>query len=72
MKLESEMKDKYDFSKGERGKFYSPNAVFKFPLYLEPDVDDYMSKLAERKGVDVQALVNEWLRSNIQLVESAQ
>lgn len=72
MKLESEMKDKYDFSKGERGKFYNPKAVFKFPLYLEPDVDAYMTKLAERKGVDVQALVNEWLRSNIQLVKSAQ
>ncbi|MBX3016153.1 MAG: hypothetical protein KF832_31820 [Caldilineaceae bacterium] len=72
MKLESEMKDKYDFSKGERGKFYNPNAVFKFPLYLEPDVDAYMTKLAERKGVDVQALVNEWLRSSIQLVKSAQ
>lgn len=72
MKLEAEMKDKYDFSKGERGKFYNPNAVFKFPLYLEPDVDAYMTKLAERKGVDVQVLVNEWLRSNIQLVKSAQ
>lgn len=47
-------------------------AVFKFPLYLEPDVDDYMSRLAERKGVDMQVLVNEWLRSNIQLVESVQ
>lgn len=66
------MKEQYDFSKGERGKFYSPNAVFKFPLYLEPDVDDYMTKLAERKGVDVQVLINEWLRSNIQLVESVQ
>lgn len=72
MKPESEMKDKYDFSKGERGKFYNPKAVFKFPLYLEPDVDAYMTKLAERKGVDVQVLVNEWLRSNIQLVKSAQ
>ncbi|MCB0124314.1 MAG: hypothetical protein KDE58_18790 [Caldilineaceae bacterium] len=66
------MKDKYDFSKGERAKFYSASAVFKFPLYLEPDVDDYMSRLAERKGVDMQVLVNEWLRSNIQLVESVQ
>ena len=72
MKLEAEMKDKYDFSKGERGKFYNPDAVFKFPLYLEPDVDAYMTNLAERKGVDVQALVNEWLRSSIQLVKSAQ
>ncbi len=69
---EFEMKDKYDFSKGERGKFFHADAVFRFPLYLEPDVSDYMNKLAARKGTDVQALVNEWLRANIRLVESAQ
>ena len=31
------MKPEYDFSKGKR-KFYNPNAVFSFPVYLEPDV----------------------------------
>jgi len=41
------MKAEYDFSKGERGKFYDPNAVFSFPVYLEPDVDDFMSALAD-------------------------
>ncbi|MDY6990972.1 MAG: hypothetical protein SWQ30_23260 [Thermodesulfobacteriota bacterium] len=35
------MKAEYDFSKGTRGKFYHPNAVFGFPVYLEPDVDDF-------------------------------
>ncbi len=30
------MKAEYDFSKGERGKFYHPDAVFSFPIYLEP------------------------------------
>lgn len=34
------MKAEYDFSKGARGKFYHPNAVFNFPVYLEPDVID--------------------------------
>jgi hypothetical protein len=66
------MKQIYDFSKGERGKFYRPDAEFHFPVYLEPDVDDFMSELAETKQVDVQALVNEWLRVSIKLVQSMQ
>ena len=66
------MKEEYDFSKGERGKFYNPNAVFSFPVYLEPDVNDFMSKLAEEQDIDIQELVNEWLRANIRLIQSVQ
>jgi hypothetical protein len=57
------MKAEYDFSKGERGKFYHPDAVFSFPVYLEPDVSDFMSQLADEKDVDIQELVNEGLGS---------
>ena len=66
------MRAEYDFSKGERGKFYNPDAVFIFPVYLEPDVSDFMNKLADEKGVSVQELVNEWLRVSIRLVQSVQ
>ena len=66
------MKVEYDFSKGTHGKFYHPNAVFGFPVYLEPDVDDFMSKLAEEQDIDIQKLVNEWLRMNIKLLQSVQ
>jgi len=64
------MKAEYDFSRGERGKFYSPNAVFSFPVYLEPDVDAFMSKMADEKDLDIQELVNDWLRANIRVVQS--
>jgi len=63
------MKAEYDFSKGERGKFYHPDAVFSFPIYLEPDVSDYLNRIAEEKQLDLQALVNEWLRSNIKIAQ---
>jgi len=66
------MKAEYDFSKGKRGKFYHPDAVFSFPVYLEPDVSDFMGQLADEKAVDIQELVNQWLRVNIQLVQSVQ
>ena len=32
------MKKRYDFSKGERGKFYRPGVELSIPIYLEPDV----------------------------------
>ena len=35
------MKKEYDFSKGERGKFYRPDAKLNLPVYLEPDLRDY-------------------------------
>jgi hypothetical protein len=66
------MKSEYDFSKGTRGKFYHPDAVFNLPVYLEPDVNDFMNKLAEEQDVDIQELVNEWLRANIKLLQSVQ
>lgn len=64
------MKAEYDFSRGERGKFYNAQAEFKFPIYLEADVSAMMERLAEESGLEVQALVNEWLRANLKLVES--
>lgn len=66
------MKAEYDFSKGERGKFYNPDAIFSFPVYLEPDVDSFLSTLADDRDIDVQELVNEWLRMNIQMIRSVQ
>ena len=64
------MKAEYDFSKGERGKFYNPDAIFGYPVYLEPDVDSFLSTLADDRDINVQDLVNEWLRMNIQMIRS--
>lgn len=66
------MKAEYDFSKGERGKFYRPGAMLNLPVYLEPDVDTFMRQVSLKTGKDVEKLVNEWLRNSIKLVESVQ
>lgn len=66
------MKAEYDFSKGERGKFYRPEATLNLPVYLEPDVETFMRQVSLKTGKDVGKLVNEWLRTNIKLVESTQ
>ncbi len=64
------MKQRYDFSKGERGKFYRPGAVFRLPVYLEKDVEAYLAKKAEAKGVELSDLVNELLKKDIELIET--
>jgi hypothetical protein len=44
------MKDEYDFSKAERGKFYREGARLMPPVHLEPDVLDYLTKRASARG----------------------
>jgi hypothetical protein len=65
------MRKEYDFSKGERGKFYRPDAELNIPVYLDEDVASFLRKLAEQKGTDVESIVNDWLRQSIRLAESA-
>ncbi len=65
------MKKEYDFSKGERGKFYHPEVELNLPVYLDPDVAEFMRELADRKGTEIECIVNDWLRKSIDLVQSA-
>jgi hypothetical protein len=59
------MKDEYDFSKGERGKFYKPDATLNLPVYLDDDVRRVLQRQAKEKGVEVNELVNELLKHEI-------
>jgi len=64
------MKKKYDFSKGQRGKFYRPNIRLNLPIYLDEDIADFVQKFARKKKVDAQTVVNKLLRSNKEMVQS--
>ena len=55
------MKREYDFSKGERGKFFRPNAELNIPVHLEPDV---------AKVFRSSAAVNKALRSLLRISET--
>jgi hypothetical protein len=55
------MKKEYDFSKGQRGKFFRPNAELNIPVYLEPDV---------AKVFRTSEAVNEALRSLLRISET--
>ena len=64
------MKHEYDFSKGERGKFFRPDASLNLPIYLDKDVQNYLQERAKSKGVNVAQLVNEMLKQDIKLIET--
>jgi hypothetical protein len=64
------MKDEYDFSGGERGKFHRPGARLNLPIYLDEDVLRYLRERAEAKGISLSDLVNDLLKRDIDLVEA--
>ncbi len=55
------MKKEYDFSGGERGKFYRKNKVQK-TLRLDADVLQHFQALSIRKHIPYQTLINNTLR----------
>lgn len=66
-----EMAEEYDFSKGERGKFFKTGATLSPPVHLEPEVLRFLVAKAKAHGTTVSALVNQLLKKDIELIEAA-
>jgi hypothetical protein len=64
------MKKDYDFSKGERGKFYRPDMKLNIPIYLDEEVSAFVEKIASKKRIDRSSVVNELLRGDIKIAEA--
>lgn len=66
-----ELPAEIDFSKGVRGRFFSENGIqLNLPVYLEPQVQAYLTERAEARGIEYAQLANELLKKNIELIES--
>ncbi len=63
------MKQKYDFSKAERGKFYRKGATLRLPIYLDATVQKGVEDLAIRSGRNTRDIVNRIVRKEVQLIE---
>jgi predicted HicB family RNase H-like nuclease len=67
-----DMRDEYDFSKAERGKFHRPNASLAPPIRLDPEVLAFLTARAQARGVSIDELVNALLKKDIELIEAAE
>jgi predicted HicB family RNase H-like nuclease len=45
--------------------------VLNLPIYLDPEVREYLTARAKDKGVEVNRLVNDLLKRDIDLIETA-
>ncbi|MFM8333577.1 MAG: hypothetical protein ACKN9T_18015 [Candidatus Methylumidiphilus sp.] len=61
------MKDEYDFSNAEQGKFYIPADDIQVPIYLDQDIAHFLSKKCESGDNGLQELVNDLLRKDIEI-----
>lgn len=64
------MKNEYDFSSAERGKFHRTDAMLHVPIYLDPQLRERLAAHAKAKGVEIEQLVNELLKRDIDLIEA--
>ena len=70
--MNDEMKDEYDFSKADRGRFFRRDAVLAPPLHLDPEVLSFLTARAHARGMPLNELVNALLKKDIELIEAAE
>jgi hypothetical protein len=70
--MTDDVKDEYDFSKAERGRFYRKDAVLTPPVHLDPEVQAFLTERAAARGLSLDELVNALLKKDIELIEAAE
>ncbi len=63
------MKKEYDFSKGERGKFFKEDIILNYPVYLEPENLKFIQDIANKSDSDINKIVNDLIKTNIRLAK---
>mgnify|MGYP000078869408 CR=1 FL=1 len=61
------MKEEYDFSNAEQGKFYTPIEEIELPIYLDKDILDFLSQKCQLTQINLQTLVNDLIRKDIEI-----
>ena len=65
------MKDEYDFTGAEQGKFYRPIEELDIPIYLDKEVKDFFVQKMRRarQPLSVSEIVNSVLKKDIEISE---
>ena len=64
------MKKEYNFSKGERGKFYRQNVRIHLPIYLDQESLKFVEKIAKKKKADLTSVVNDIIKGERELAKA--
>ena len=66
------MRNEYDFTRAERGRFFRADSRLEIPIYLDEDVSRFLEARASSKGIELARLVNELLRRDIELIQTVE
>ena len=63
------MKEEYDFTNAEQGKFYRPIEELDIPIYLDDEVKSYFLKNIKQKtkNFSLNNIVNDLLKQDIEI-----
>ena len=63
------MKDEYDFTNAEQGKFYRPIEELDIPIYLDDEVKNFFFKNLKEKVSDfsLNNIVNSLIKQDIEI-----
>jgi hypothetical protein len=64
------MREEYDFSKGKRGIYSRKLKDLHLPVYLNPKLEQYYQKIAEKKNIDLSTIINSVLEKEMELHDS--
>jgi hypothetical protein len=67
---DADMPKEIDFSGGTRGKFHRPSIRLRLPVYLDADVQAYLTAIAARKGIPLSELTSDLLKKEIAIIET--
>ncbi|VAW33804.1 hypothetical protein MNBD_CHLOROFLEXI01-1412 [hydrothermal vent metagenome] len=65
------MKDEYDFTDAEQGKFYRPIEELDIPIYLDQEIKEFLLQNIQNKDKDfsLTKLINALIKQNIEISE---
>jgi len=62
------MRKEYDFSKSIKNP-YSKDIISSSPIYLEPEIEKFISELAKKQKKNISEIVNALLLKDKELIE---
>jgi len=65
---DDEIPAEIDFARGTRGQFHQPGVRLNLPVYLDEDIQRYLSDIASKKGVPLSELANDLLKKEIAIL----